>query len=231
MPNAADSLLAIKKAVFDDKICTAHELVEALKANFKGSEQLRLKLRALPKYGRQHEEADEMARRLMTDICAIFSSYRNRWGGNGKPVILTFIWAPEAGAMLGATADGNPAGKPVAQGITPQSTSMTLGITAAMNSCLSMPFPLFGGGASTMWDLDTAWASEEIIRALLMTFVKNGGQIFQGNTTDVKSLLEAQKNPDEYGHLIVRVGGYSASFVNLSQELQNDIITRIRHAQ
>jgi formate C-acetyltransferase len=106
---------------------------------------------------------------------------------------------------------------------------MTEGITAAINSCCRMPFDKFAGGASTMWDLDSSWVNEELVEALLSTFIQNGGQIFQGNTTDVSELIAAREHPEDYGHLIVRVGGYSARFVGLSSALQEDIITRIRH--
>ena len=84
-------------------------------------------------------------------------------------------------------------------------------------------------GASTMWDFDSSWANEELIEALIKSFIKNNGQIFQGNTTPLEELLKAQENPEEYQSLIVRVGGYSARFVTLSRELQEDIINRIRH--
>ena len=227
--NAADSLYAIKRAVFEDKICTADELIEALKADFEGYELLRRRLLAYPKYGQENADADAMAARLSADMSRIYSSYVNRFGGNGKLVILSFIWAPVAGKILAATPDGRKSGIPVAQGITPQGMAMTKGITAAMNSCATMPFELFCGGASTMWDLDENYASEEIIKALFTTFFEKGGHIFQGNTTDVESLIKAQKNPELYPSLIVRVGGYSARFVNLKPELQNDIINRIRH--
>ena len=227
--NAADSLYAIKRAVFEDKICTADELIAALKADFEGYELLRRQLLAYPKYGQENADADAMAARLSADMSKNYSSYVNRFGGNGKLVILSFIWAPVAGRILAATPDGRKSGVPVAQGITPQGMAMTKGITAAMNSCTSMPFELFCGGASTMWDLDENYASEEIIKALFTTFFEKGGHIFQGNTTDVESLIKAQKNPELYPSLIVRVGGYSARFVNLKPELQNDIINRIRH--
>ncbi len=229
MPNAADALFAVKKAVFDDKFCTAQELVEALKANFEGFENLRLRLKALPKYGQHHKEADEMANRVMTSVCHAYGSYKNRFGGSCNPVVLTFKYAPMAGKMLGASADGNFAGKPVAQGITPQSSSMTQGITAAIESNLAMPMELFSGGASTMWDMDPTWATNEIVESILVTFLKGGGQIFQGNITDVKELKKAQKKPGEYGNLIVRVGGYSARFTNLEKALQDEIISRYRH--
>ena len=88
-----------------------------------------------------------MASRLCVDINRIYSSYVNRFGGNGKLVMLTFVWAPVAGGILSATPDGRLAGVPVAHSITPQSMAMTKGITVAMNSCTSLPFELFNGGA------------------------------------------------------------------------------------
>ena len=117
----------------------------------------------------------------------------------------------------------------VAHGITPHSGSMTEGITAAITSCGRMPHEKFTGGASSMWDFDTAWVTEPLVQALIKTFCEKGGQIFQGNTTSVAELRAAQKSPEDYGHLLVRVGGYSARFVTLSAALQNEIINRIRH--
>jgi formate C-acetyltransferase len=230
VPNAADALTAIKIAVFDEKICTASELVEALKANFEGYEALHAKLLALPKYGQENELADSICAQLCVDLNRIYSSYVNRFGGNGKLVMLTFIWAPAAGAILGATPDGRKAGIPIAHSMTPQSMSMTKGITAAINSCTSLPFELFNGGASTMWDLDPNLAKSEIVSSLFMTFFEQGGQIFQGNMTDVEELKEALKCPDQYKHLIVRVGGYSSRFVTLHRSLQQEIINRMRHS-
>lgn len=229
MPNVADTLIAIKKAVFEDKICTAGELIKALEADFEGYEALRSKLLSLPKYGQENSEADEMAARVVTDMSRIYSSYTNRFGGNGKLVLLTFIWAPTAGALLGASADGRKAGVPIAHSITPQSSSMSKGITAAINSCTALPFELFNGGASTMWDLDPSLATPEVVKSLFLTFFEQGGQIFQGNATDVEELKKAQLNPEQNGHIIVRVGGYSARFVTLGKENQDEIITRLRH--
>ena len=229
IPNAADSLYAVKRAVFEDKICSVDTLLAALEANFVGYEELRKQLLALPKYGQEHAEADALAKRLSCDLVTAYRSYVNRFGGNGEFILLTFAWAPVAGRVLGATPDGRLSGTPVAQAITPQSMSMTNGITAAINSCTTQPFELFAGAASSMWDLDPSWATEDVIKALLLTFFEQGGQIFQGNTTDVAELIEAQKHPEDYGHLIVRVGGFSARFVGLDPGLQTDIINRRRH--
>lgn len=230
VPNAADALTAIKIAVFEKKLCTADELLNALKANFDGYEKLHAKLLALPKYGQENKEADAMCARITVDLNRIYSSYVNRFGGNGKLVMLTFVWAPVAGGILGATPDGRKAGLPVAHSMTPQSMAMTKGITAAINSCTTLPFELFTGGASTMWDLDPSFATPEIVSSLFKTFFEQGGQIFQGNMTDVDELRKALESPDQYKHLIVRVGGYSARFVNLNRALQEEIINRLRHS-
>ena len=231
IPNAADALTAIKIAIYDEKFCTAGEMIEALKANFEGYEELHRKLLALPKYGQENSVADGIAARLVTDLNRAYSSYVNRFGGNGKLVLLTFRWAPTCGAILGATPDGRKAGVAVAHSVTPQSSSMTKGITAAINSCTSLPFELFSGGASSMWDLEPSLATPEIVASLFTTFFEQGGHIFQGNVTDVEELRKALEAPEQYGHLIVRVGGYSARFVTLPRELQDDIINRMRHTR
>lgn len=231
MPNVADGLFAIKKAVFDDKICTAEELVCAMKANFVGYEVLQAKLKNLPKYGMDNDEVDALATRLMGDFSDMLLNFRTRFGGRGKPVILTFVFSPEAAKVLGATPDGRCEHSNVAHGVTPHSASMKCGLTAAVNSCGKLHFDKFSGGASTMWDFDATFASEELIKAVLLTFFEKGGQIFQGNTTPVEELLEAKKNPEKYEYLVVRVGGYSARFVHLNPAVQDEIISRMRHTR
>ena len=229
LPNVADGLFAIKKAVYEDKICTANELIDALKANFKGFEQLQYKLKKYAKYGVDDDQADQMMNKVSADISDLYLSYKTRHGGKAMPTILTFIYAPHAASKLGATPDGRNAGGLVAHGVTPQSCAMTQGVSAAINSCGKLPFNKFAGGASTMWDFDSNWVNQDIVKAVLKTFIAKGGQIFQGNTTSVQDLLNAKKNPENYSHLMVRVGGYSARFTYLGEELQNEIIQRIRH--
>ena len=229
LANASDSLFAIKKAVFEDKICSASELIEALKADFNGYELLRKKLCAIAKYGQNDDEADEMMVRVTNDVCSAFRAYKNRFGGTAKPTILTFIYAPTTGAILGATPDGRKAGTVIAHGVTPQSASMTDGITSAINSASKLDYSLFTGGATVMWDLDCSWANEQIAEWLIRAYFNGGGQFFQGNVTSVEELIKAQQTPEKYPNLIVRVGGYSAKFVNLNRGLQDDIINRTRH--
>ena len=80
-----------------------------------------------------------------------------------------------------------------------------------------------------MWDIDTKLVKEDVLISILKTFLDKNGQIFQGNATSVAELIAATKNPEEYQHLIVRVGGYSARFINLNPSVQEDVINRFRH--
>ena len=229
LPNVADGLYAIKKAVFEDEICTARQLVEALKADFVGHEKLQARLKGIAKYGMDDACADEMMRKLASDFSDLYLGRSARHGGRVKPIILTFIYAPAAASILGATPDGRNMGSMVAHGVTPQSCAMKQGITAAINSCGKLCFEKFSGGASTMWDFDSKWVSEPIIKAVLKTALDKNIQIIQGNTTSVEDLRDAKIHPENYEHLMVRVGGYSARFTRLSPELQDEIISRYRH--
>ena len=80
-----------------------------------------------------------------------------------------------------------------------------------------------------MWDFDSSFVTPEIVKTVLQTFIDKNGQMFQGNTTSLEELIKAKENPSDYKHLIVRVGGYSARFVNLTPELQDEILARMRH--
>jgi trans-4-hydroxy-L-proline dehydratase len=229
--NAADSLQALKTAVFDERFCTAGELTAALTADFQGWASLQARLKAVPKYGCGDAAADAMMRRVLASVCAAFDSYTNRHGGRVKPIIFTFVWAPEMGRALGASPDGRRAGAPIAHGVTPQAAGMTEGLTAAIGSLAALDLDLVSGGASTMWDLDPAWISPELLTAIVRTFVRRGGQIFQGNMTSVEDLRRALEAPESYPNLIVRVGGFSARFAGLGKDCQREIIERYRHAR
>lgn len=231
IPNAADSLLAIKKAVFEQSFVEPGELLEALRANFVGHEALRLRLLALPKYGQGDAEADALMGRLVEDICAIYANYRNHLGGRVKPMIMTFVMAPIVGSSLGAMPDGRRARTPIAHGITPQAAAMTGGISTVMRSATSVPLALFSGGASHMWDFDAALANAGALRPLLEVFFKSGGQMFQGNMASVEEMRAAVADPEPHRGLTVRVGGFSAAFVSLGENVQTEIIERHHHAR
>jgi len=228
LPNVGDSLYAIRRGVFEEGFCSAAELLAALRADFRGYEALRARLLALPKYGQDHPEADAMADRVLRTFTDMLHSHRTLHGGHVRPVILGFVWVVTMGQEVGATADGRRAGQPLAHGLSPQSGAMTEGITAAINSATRISLDEVGGGSGMMWDLDPAWATREVVKGLLRTFGKKGGQIFQGNTLDTETLVRAQENPEQYRDLLVRVGGFSARWVTLSREHQDEIMRRRR---
>lgn len=230
LPNLADSLFALKTALFERKIVSAEMLLDTLRHNFQGKEPLRRQLQQLPKYGQGNPDADRMMQRVVTMVCGIYDSHSHLFGGRIKPMIMTFRMAPVAGRALGATPDGRRASTPIAQGITPQNSALSAGITTAIGSLTQLDLTRFAGGASSMWDLDPQFARPHIVSSLLRSFVEGGGQMFQGNMTDVAELERALEAPEDYEHLLVRVGGFSARFVALEPSIQREIIARHRHA-
>ena len=229
IPNVGDALFAMREAIFEQRFVCAADLLAALRRDFAGDEQLHARLLALPKFGQGHAEADAMTNRVLRSVCGSYQTYRNRFGRSIKPMIMTFMMAPVAGRALGASADGRRAGKPITQGLTPQSMAMTGGLTTAIGSANSLELELFSGGASSMWDLAPEFATPELLNGIVRAFLATGGQMFQGNTTDVATLVKAQKQPEEYRHLMVRIGGYSGQFVSCAPEVQDEIISRRRH--
>ena len=216
--------------VFDEKRYTGREILDALRSNFGGYEEMRACLRRLPKYGSGNTEATHMVDRVLLTFCDIIEQHQNPVGGHCRPVILGYAQVVRFGLEVGATPDGRLAGKALAQGLSPQSGSAVNGITAAINDATNLSLDRVTGGASMMWDIDSFWAKPEFVKPVLLTYVKRGGHIFQGNTTSVDDLIEAQKNPEEHSDLMVRVGGYSARFCNLSSETQSEIIERYKYS-
>jgi pyruvate-formate lyase len=227
---AADALLGIKRVVFDDGAATAEELLAALGANFQGFEALRARLLRAPKYGQEDPEADALCNRVLQSVCRTATTPRTRFGGRLKPMLFNFVWTPWVSQELGARADGALAGEFIGHGITPQRRGMTQGLTAALNSCVALDYTGVAGGATTMWDMDDQWITFARMQAILRVFLAHGGMIFQGNTTSVVELEAAMAQPEAYPNLIVRVGGFSARFVTLDPVLQQEILTRYRHA-
>jgi pyruvate-formate lyase len=226
---AADSLSAICRAVYQLRWVSAAEMLAALRADFVGHEPLRSQLGSLPRFGVEDSLSDSMCDRVLQSVGAAAAQQRTRYGGRLKPMIFNFVWTPSASRELAARGDGSPAGTMIGHGMTPHSRAMTRGITAAMNSSLSLDYGSICGGATTMWDVDEQWVNVDLMKALLKAFLAGGGMIFQGNTTSVAQLEDAYAHPERYPNLIVRVGGFSARFATLGRDVQQEIIVRRRH--
>jgi len=229
IPNVGDSMYAIKKAVFDEKVFTGKEILEALRSDFAGHERIRSYLLNVPKYGSDNAESDSMVDRVLLTFTDIIKSQRNQYDGHCRPIILGFVWVVSYGQQVGATADGRESGRPLAHGLSPQSGSAVKGITAAINSATSLSLDEVGGGGAMMWDMDSSWATHDVVKPILKTFIRSGGHIFQGNVVPVEKLIEAQNDPTAYRDIMVRVGGYSAIFVTLSKQTQDEIIRRYKY--
>ena len=229
IPNVGDSLYAIKKAIFDEKRFTGEDVLQALRADFEGCERLHSYLLGLPKYGADDEEADRLVDRVLLTFSNLIKAHRNPYGGHCRPIILGFVWVVSYGEQVGATPDGRRSGRPLAHGLSPQSGAARKGLTAAINSATGLSLGEVSGGGSMMWDLDSSWATPEVVKPVLKTFIQKGGHIFQGNVMPVEKLIEAQEDPEAHRDLMVRVGGYSALFATLSRQTQDEIIARYRY--
>lgn len=244
-----DSLLAIKHLVFDTRRCTMEDLIDALRDNWEGHDMLRAwaKHRA-PKYGRDDDEADEMAKRVMDLWTAETWKHTTKSTGRQfRPGMLSWNYWVADGAVLAASADGRPRGQFLSNAICPSNGADIKGPTANANSvgkvlggfdptgrgdwqdwCNSLP-----NGASHTMTFDPSLLRDEEHRekfkGLLKGFCRNGGTALQVNVVDVDTLKDAQAHPEHYRHLLVRVTGYNTYFTSIGRELQDEIIARESH--
>ena len=183
----------------------------------------------MPKYGSDNAEVDSMVDGVLLAFTDVIKSHRNSYGGHCRPIILGFVWVVSHGQQVGATPDGRKSGRPLAHGLSPQSGAAVKGITAAINSSTRLSLDEVGGGGAMMWDLDSSWATPDIVKPIVKTFIQKGGHIFQGNVMPIDKLIEAQNNPEAHRDITVRVCGYSAIFVTLSKPTQDEIINRYKY--
>jgi pyruvate formate-lyase/glycerol dehydratase family glycyl radical enzyme len=232
LATAADSLLAIKKFVYEEKSVSMGELIKALDWNWRGKEQLRQRLRTRPaKFGQDDDEADALAREIAEYFCREVMKHTTDRGGTFRPSFFGYGLHVFEGTVLGATPDGRRAGEPISNSLSPTNQAEKKGPVAALNSVARINHRLIPNGASTnVRLLPTVLASETGVKkvaAMLRAYFKQGGQQVQFNVVSDDVLRRAQQHPDEYKDLVVRVSGYSAYFVDLGKPVQDDIINRL----
>ncbi|UCG82418.1 MAG: hypothetical protein JSW38_09485 [Dehalococcoidia bacterium] len=233
--SAADSLTAIKKLIFDDKKLTMDELLEALDSDFEGErgEEIRQMCLDAPKYGNDIDEADYMVRDLSKIIPRLLESERTPFGSRYTVIRQGLTWHYYGGKGVGALANGRRAGLPLADAsLSPTQGADNSGPTAICNSALkagfsdartavlNQKFPLY---------LFENGEFAEKLADFTETFMRNGGLHIQYNLLDAETLRRAKEQPEQYKDLIVRVAGYSAYFVLLAPEVQDEIIARTEH--
>lgn len=226
----SDSLSAIKYNVFDKKKFTMKELLDAMNDNFEGHEDIRnLVANKTPRYGNDDDYADDIMLSVFNEYKDYITGRPNIRGGDYHVDMLPTTCHVYFGDVMIASPDGRLAHKPLADGISPAKGADVNGPTAVVKSCSKMGHCQTGGTLLNQKFTPAALAGEKGIdnlAALIRSYFAMGGHHVQFNVIDRETLKDAQKHPDEYRDLIVRVAGYSDYFRNLDNALQNEIIER-----
>ena len=229
--NTVDSMASLEKNIFMEKKMTMKELLHLLDTNFEGQEAKRqMLLHHAPKYGNDDAFVDKYAiwlSEIYADDCERMKDAR---GGYYTGIITSQSYNVVQGKYVGATPDGRLAYTTLADNASPSMGRDNKGPTAAVKSVSNIDTIRVTHGALLNQKFDPVLINGEkgldILGSVITGYFKNGGQHIQINVLDTETLRKAQKNPDEYRNLLVRVAGYSAYFVDLEKEVQEDIIAR-----
>jgi len=225
--NTVDSLYAVKKAIFEDSVATLDQLVSWLANDWRDAEDKKTYfLQKIPKYGNDVDDVDAMGVTVLDHFCNELAKHKNFRGGQFWPGVFSVGFHIAMGALTAATPDGRSSGDMLGNGLTPTTGNALSGPTAVANSVTKLPLRRIHNGTN----LNMRFPGKEIAPENLTAFIKgyfqrNGTQV-QFNMVDSEVLQEAQKKPKDYRDLVVRISGYSAHFVGLSDTAQDEIIER-----
>lgn len=229
-----DSLAAVRRHVFEERALALTELVAALDADFAGNERLRARLvNKMPKYGNDDDEADDLMVRVFEGLFRLIDGRPTARGGTYRLEMLPTTSHVYFGSVCGATPDGRRAAMPLSEGISPVQGADRRGPTAVFRSASKMDHVKTGGTLLNMKLAPSLLAGDEGIDRLahlVRTYFRSGGHHVQFNVVSADTLRQAKADPEAHRGLIVRVAGYSDYFCDLSDALQDEIITRTEHA-
>jgi pyruvate-formate lyase len=225
---AADSLTAIKKLVYDEKKFTLSELVHMIDENYEGYEPQRQMLLSAPKYGNDNDEADQMAVRVMNHISNLHNEAGKETGLYRYNVVsVNNSGSAEQGAKTSATACGRKRGEPLSNGNSPSIGGDKNGLTATLNSMKKFdPASHVGVVHNIRFNKQLLKNQTEKIRFILEAFYEDGGVQTNLSSIGKDDLEQAMIHPERYQNLLVRIGGFSARFVELSPIIQHEILLR-----
>ena len=230
----ANSLAAVKKLVFEDKVCDMATLAKALQADWVGYEDLREQAKAAPKYGNDDDYVDSIAQKLANHFYHEIHQYKDIFG---SPFLTAFMGISNyipMGRVLGATPDGRKGGEPSSEGVSPFVGTDTSTPLAAMRSTAKLNQEVHSGGTLLNLRLNPELVAtkrgQANLGAMVQTLFSLGAFHVQFNCISSDTLRDAQAHPENYKDLLVRVAGYSTQFVNLSKSMQDAIIARTEHA-
>jgi formate C-acetyltransferase len=225
-----DSLAAIKYHIFDKKTTTMKEMLTAMHDNFKGHEAFLFTLsNNTPKYGNDEDYTDDITRIVFESYFKLIDGRPNTKGGHFRINLLPTTCHIYFGSVIGAMPDGRLAGKPLSEGISPVQGADRKGPTAVVKSAAKIDHIRTGGTLLNQKFTPQVLEDEDGRRKLMHLirgYFKMDGHHIQFNVVNAETLRQARANPEEYRDLIVRVAGYSDYFVDLTPELQEEIITR-----
>ena len=232
LATAADSLAAIKRLVYDEGIVEKEQLLDAIRNNFAGHELLGNQLRYdMPKMGNNDDFVDQIAVGLLTDFADAMEGKTNERGGifrAGTGSAMYYIWHSND---MPASPDGRHAGEGLACNYSPSLFARCKGPISIIKSFTKPNLErVINGGPLTLELHDTVFRTEESIEkvaVMVKSFVDMGGHQLQLNAVNRETMLDAQKHPENYRNLIVRVWGWSGYFVELDKEYQDHIIKRM----
>jgi pyruvate formate-lyase/glycerol dehydratase family glycyl radical enzyme len=225
-----DSLAALNTHVFEGRTVSMQALLQALQANFDGAEKLRQTLwNKTPFFGNDDERADAIMRRVYDSLFTAIDGKANTKGTVYHLNMLSTTCHVYFGKMLGATPNGRFAHLPMSDGTSPSQGCDRKGPTAVIKSLSKMDQIKSGGTLLNQRFLPSVLASEQDLDklcSLVRTYFSLGGHHVQFNVVDTNTLKLAQRHPDDYRNLLVRVAGYSDYFVDLDKDHQEEIISR-----
>ena len=235
MGTITDCLSSIRYNVFDKKKFSMNELLSALEKNYEGFKSIRkLVMNETPRYGNDDDYADEILKDVFESYFESIDGRPNTKGGHFRINLLPTTCHVYFGSVLGATPDGRLAKKPVSEGISPVQGADRKGPTAVLKSAAKIDHLRTGGTLLnqkfTPQILSDNSGIEKVLH-LIRAYFKMDGHHIQFNVVSADTLRKAQKEPENYRDLIVRVAGYSDYFVNLVPDLQEEIIRRTEHAE
>ena len=229
----ADSMAAVKKLVYEDKTCTLEELAQALRDNFVGHEKLLKRCLDAPKYGNDDDYVDDIATKVANHYYHEVHQYKDVFGNPFTTAFMGISNYIPMGRVLGATPCGRKNGDPSSEGVSPYVGTDKSTPLAAMRSTTKVNQEVHSGGTLLNLRLDPNLVAtkrgQANLGAMIQTLFSLGAFHVQFNCISSDTLRDAQKHPENYRDLLVRVAGYSTQFVNLSKSMQDAIIARTEH--
>ena len=230
MGTITDCLSAIKTHVFEQKNLAMTELLGLLEVDFSGHERERqMLLNKTPRYGNDMDAADDLLVRVFESYFNAIDGRKNTRGGEYHINLLPTTCHIYFGSVTGATPDGRHAWTPLSEGISPVQGADRSGPTAVLKSAAKLDHVRTGGTLLNQKFTPALLSDEtglDALVSLIRSYFKLGGHHIQFNVVDAATLRKAQKDPEQYRDLIVRVAGYSDYFCDLSEALQDEIIAR-----